>query len=611
MSKTKQELHSENQNLRSQVEELQQALSAIRRGEVDAITVDSDKGEQIYSLSSAERIYRILIEQMNEGAAILSKKGVILYCNQRFAELLGQNMENITGRIFDQFIDKKQKERYQTLFKKGLSQKVQGDFKFGKLETDGRKRHLLLSINPIDDDELMKNNDNSDQKEYQLSLIATDITNYKNLQEQLYEYQSKLEEKVEERTEELKKVNQDLEDSQKASLNMMEDAVLMSQRLKRSQNRLVEAQQMAKMGNFTWNLETDEVEFSEALFDLLQYDESSEFTFPEIHQKIHHPDDQARIKEWLEEGIESDKKKLPPVEYRIIRQDDQILNVHAIGAVKRDQNKPTRVFWTIQDITEQKKIKQELENVNKELRTKNKELEQLLYATSHDLRSPLINVEGFNKELKAALQEIEDIIQKKSVPENITKQCRNIIENDIYESIHFILSSTSKMDALLSGLLALSRLGRQSLTMKLLDVNAIVDEVLSEFRYELQDKDVKVKVGELPNCKGDKLQISQIFSNLVSNAIKYLDSDQPGFIKIDGHKDDDRLIYSVKDNGIGIPKKQQKKIFNLFHKLDPNKPGIGLGLNIIKQSLDKHNGEIRVQSAPDEGTKFTIILPDN
>ena len=169
--------------------------------------------------------------------------------------------------------------------------------------------------------------------------------------------------------------------------------------------------------------------------------------------------------------------------------------------------------------------------MNAELDAKNKELEQVLYATSHDLRSPLVNVQGFNKELDASLLELNAFLKGKDVPQTLREKCAPILDEDIPESLHYILSSTSRMDALLNGLLVLSRLGRQKLTLKKLDMDRIMEDVVSNFEHEIQEKKVKLKLSQLPPCRGDELQINRVFSNLVGNALKYLDPDRPVWLQ--------------------------------------------------------------------------------
>jgi two-component system, cell cycle sensor histidine kinase PleC len=277
--------------------------------------------------------------------------------------------------------------------------------------------------------------------------------------------------------------------------------------------------------------------------------------------------------------------------------------------IKDKKGQPIKIEGTFLDITERKKIETERERLNRELIIKNKELEQVLYATSHDLRSPLVNIQGFNKELHSSIQELETILKSEDVSPSVMEKCKPILEEDIPESLHYIISSSSKMDSLLSGLLTLSRVGRQLITIKKLDMANLVNDVLANFKSEINQKNVTLNVSELSSCHGDQPLINQVFSNLLGNALKFLDPDRAGVLKIYGRKEKDYNVYVVEDNGIGISQKHQKKIFEIFHQLDPFQPGVGLGLNIIKQILDKHHGFIQVDSKVGQSTKFTVALP--
>ena len=114
----------------------------------------------------------------------------------------------------------------------------------------------------------------------------------------------------------------------------------------------------------------------------------------------------------------------------------------------------------------------------------------------------------------------------------------------------------------------------------------------------------------MPECKGDRVQINQVFSNLVDNAIKYLEEKQPGSIKISGYKENGHSVYCVEDNGIGIAHKHQEKIFNMFHQLKPGRrEGEGLGLTIALRIVDLHRGKIWVESKPGSGSRFFVSLP--
>lgn len=201
------------------------------------------------------------------------------------------------------------------------------------------------------------------------------------------------------------------------------------------------------------------------------------------------------------------------------------------------------------------------------------------------------------------------ILNNQEIPKAVRKKIKPIIEEDIPESLKYILTSTLKMDSLLSGLLTLARLGRQKMTIKKLDMNKVMKDVIYTYKYKIKKKNIKLELSKLPACKGDELQVNQLFSNLLGNSIKFMDSDRAGVIKISGKKKKDQVLYCVEDNGIGIPLGHKNKIFELFYQLNPKTPGTGLGLSIIAQILEKHNGNIQIDSQQGKGTRITVSLP--
>jgi PAS domain S-box-containing protein len=271
---------------------------------------------------------------------------------------------------------------------------------------------------------------------------------------------------------------------------------------------------------------------------------------------------------------------------------------------------PPEIVGIARDITERRRAEEERERLTAELAEKNREQEQVIYVTSHDLRSPLVNVQGFSKELKYSLQEMTAVLQGSDVPPNVREQLGSILESDIGASLQFIETSISKMDTLLSGLLRLSRMGRAALDFRQLNMNELLSDIQKAFEYRIQEAGVSLQVGELPPCQGDEVQINQVFSNLVDNALKYLDPERPGMIEITGEGKDGRAVICVQDNGMGIAPEHQQKIFEIFHRLNPgDTTGEGLGLSIIKKILSRHNGEIWVESEAGAGSKFLVSLP--
>ena len=148
-------------------------------------------------------------------------------------------------------------------------------------------------------------------------------------------------------------------------------------------------------------------------------------------------------------------------------------------------------------------------------------LEQIIFVTSHDLRSPLVNVQGFSQELLFSLDDIKKVLEDVSLTKEQNDSLELIMDDDIPSAIRFIKSGAEKMDQLLTGLLKLSRLGRAKLHITQLNTSEMLEKILASVQFQIKEYGVKVEVGPLPNCFGDTLQINQVFSNLIDNAIKY------------------------------------------------------------------------------------------
>ena len=264
----------------------------------------------------------------------------------------------------------------------------------------------------------------------------------------------------------------------------------------------------------------------------------------------------------------------------------------------------------VRDITEHKELAEERERLLLELEGKTKELEQLVYVVSHDLRSSLVNIQGFSKELDNSLKEMHLSLQNEDIPADVKDRINTTLNKEAPEMLHYILTSSSKIGLLLSGMLRLSRLGRAVLTIEDLDINELVAGAIMDYGYRAEKAGVAFEVENLPPCRGDSIMINQVFSNLVSNALNYLDPERQGVIRISGTKVNDRVIYCIEDNGIGIARQNQEVIFKAFNRVHPDAgSGEGLGLAIVRKSLSLNDGKVWLESEPGRGSKFFVSLP--
>ena len=273
--------------------------------------------------------------------------------------------------------------------------------------------------------------------------------------------------------------------------------------------------------------------------------------------------------------------------------------------------KPGQFAGTFNDITKRKKAEEELEKLLNSLQAKNKELESIVYTISHDLRSPLVNVTGYCNELERSYAKIERMILAEQLPDELRDKCKNELAGDSLESLEYIINSAMKMDVLLAGLLKVCRLGCQESEIKRLDMNELIDDVVEGMNYQITEMSVDFRRDDLPECMGDKVQINQVFSNLIDNAIKYMAPERACKIIVSAEIKDDMAVYCVQDNGVGINEDYRERIFDIFHRLDPfgEIAGEGLGLTIVRRIVDMHNGSVWFESEEGKGCRVYVSLP--
>ncbi|RQG94610.1 PAS domain-containing sensor histidine kinase [Natrarchaeobius chitinivorans] len=239
---------------------------------------------------------------------------------------------------------------------------------------------------------------------------------------------------------------------------------------------------------------------------------------------------------------------------------------------------------------ELKQLVADLEESNERLEESNKRLEQFAYAASHDLQEPLRMVSSY-------LQLID-------------RRYRDAFDEDGEEFLEFAIDGADRMREMIDGLLAYSRVETRGDQFGSVDLNDVLETVREDLRIQIERTDAEITTDELPRVAGDAGQLHQVFQNLVSNAIEY-SGDGPPRIDIAAERNGNDWIISVHDDGIGIAPDEQERIFEVFQRLHTHDehPGTGIGLALCQRIVERHGGEIRLESEPGEGSTFSIVLP--
>jgi len=243
----------------------------------------------------------------------------------------------------------------------------------------------------------------------------------------------------------------------------------------------------------------------------------------------------------------------------------------------------------------------------------NEEIQRFAYIVSHDLRAPLVNVMGFTAELEVGLGAIQKMVDavEAARPDLVSEDARLAVTEDVPEAVGFIRSSTTKMDRLINAILKLSREGRRVLTPEPIDMALLFGGIVDSLRHQTAEVGAEITVQEhLPGLVSDRLVLEQIFSNLIDNAVKYLDASRPGRIAISARALAGRLIYEIADNGRGIDARDHERIFELFRRSGTqDRPGEGIGLAHVRALTRRLGGIITVRSEFGQGTRFEVDLP--
>ena len=305
-------------------------------------------------------------------------------------------------------------------------------------------------------------------------------------------------------------------------------------------------------------------------------------------QDLIHPDEREKIMEIYRRRLEGEPA--PRLyETTIIRKDGKSVPIEVAGAKTVWQGKTADMVF-FRDITERKRAEEERERLLTEIAAKNQELESFVYTISHDLRAPLVSLDGFSSLLK--------------------RESQNQLDEQGQHYLDRIRANVAHMNTLITELLELSRIGRVVGPEEEIDVGVLLREIEEGLVLKLEQEGVEFIVQQpLPAVRGDRGRIRQVFANLIENAVKFRSLERRLRIEVGCEEEKGFYRFHVGDNGIGILPQYQEQIFEPFRQLDSGIEGVGMGLALVKRIVEHHGGRVWVESEVGKGATFYFTIP--
>ncbi len=648
-SKTLDKLIKENTKLQASLDEAEETLNAIRNGEVDAIvTPQGSDGPKVYTLESADSLYRNLVQEMSEGVATLTFDGIIFYSNAQLATLLQVPLDKIIGQKLNDFILPDDLKTYKAIFDIGLKTRCKSEIRLKSL--DGTVIPVMLSINNLKDLKgvyavITDLSEQKHQEELNKSLKALEVSEERyrsiieNVQDayiradtegiiilaspsaaRMYRYNSPQEmigipalslyKNVQSRNSLIKKLKKHdkVEDYESEALRKDGTSFLVSlssQFHYDPQGQILGTEAFVR--DITERKNTEKaLEYSNQKISEILNSIQDDFYVLDHNWNFVHVSKQfaSRINKVPKDFVGQNIWKMFPKHigtpfeenFKAALAEREIRRFETYGKYT-DKWFNMTVFPSSEgitvigtDITQRKQAEEKIESTLNRLKQSNKELEQFAYITSHDLREPLRMITSF-------LQLLE-------------RRYKDQLDSDANEFIEFAVNGAKHLDAMTIDLLEYSKISSQKSEVALVNFEHVLEEALMNLKVPIEENNAVITHDPLPTINGNKQLKVQLFQNLIGNAIKYR-SQEPPKIHISAKKEKNQYLFNIEDNGIGMSSEHLKRIFTIFQRLHTSEEyeGTGIGLAIAQKIVHQQGGKIWAESELGNGSTFYFTMP--
>lgn len=359
-----------------------------------------------------------------------------------------------------------------------------------------------------------------------------------------------------------------------------------------SERKLREAQEIAQMGHWELDLQTDHLYWSDEIYRLFGLKpQATEATLEAFFENIH-SEDRDSVRQTYRESLA--KNMSYAIDYRLQLKDGTIKYVHERRQTQFDDDgRPLYSAGTVQDITERKQAEEERESLIAQLQDKTAEQESFIYTVSHDLKTPLVTISGFLGLVEKAFASGD--------------------EAEFKSNIVVISNAVKRMKQLLDEVLELSRIGVKKNPTENINLGWLIQKAIENVSGRIEAAGATIELeSDFPEITAAPKDLLHVMENLIDNAIKFSSSAAGrAVVSIGARRGEGEWICYVKDNGIGIDPSYRPKLFKLFEKLDSSSDGTGVGLAIVKRIVEMNGGKIWVESEGlGCGSTFCFSLPE-